>query len=348
MEKALRHLVILSDDEWWSWIFRDRFTDGDKTSLNGTYSSDGKAKRVEVDTEGKASISSNLLTFSGGKAVPAYDDPAIHYTNTDDSLFALGSGLAFLVSYQITTTSGEMLFGGNDDAASSPYNPRVYLHGGDVAFQWSASSADFFSQAINTTETLMIVRRSSTHGALFFRHITGDSWKLLFVDTTAHVQATGAISLCNHSASILKASEIGLGDLSSRVTADFAEQSGLDATPAEGETITRPAARALIDFGAITLPGTDPIKIAIRWIDADNNTNLYANADGSGNIKETVGGVEGASLGSCAAGVITAADLKVLDNGGSVSVFSALTLAFTATLTDHEEATSVKITSLGT
>jgi hypothetical protein len=129
---------------------------------------------------------------------------------------------------------------------------------------------------------------------------------------------------------------------------DWTEVTGLDSSPAETEEIARPAGSALIDLGDITLPGSVAMHIDIRYVDSNNFARLYIAADGSAEIKETIGGSEGSALGSVAPGGITdSAGLLVEDVAGEVRVISALVDAFAVTLTDHSEAVKVRVTSLG-
>jgi hypothetical protein len=346
---SLLTVLNSSDKDWWTTIFRDQFGAGDVAagSVNGTYSDDGNAKRVVTDAESKLSIASGVLAFAGGKAAPAWGDPGIWYTDTGDAAFSVGAGHALLFTVVAGTTA--KYFNGGLDANTSANFGTTYVNFDASGLIIRTGDGNVNLGAYSAQEyTFLVVQRNGTHGYLYFQHVSGVQWKLVAAVTDAEI-GSGSVypSLQNYDLTAT-VSEVALYDLSSRVTADFSEQSGLDATPAEGETITRAAGSALIDFGAITLPGTDSMHLDIRYVDATNYTRLYVNADGSGSIKETVGGVEGGALGSCAASTITAADLQVIDDAGSVRVVSALTDAFSATLTDHSEATSVKITSLGT
>ena len=78
---------------------------------------------------------------------------------------------------------------------------------------------------------------------------------------------------------------------------DWSEVTDTDATPAATDEIDRAAGSALIDFGDITLPVSATMHLDIRYIDSSNFTRLYIEDDGSGSIKETVSGSEGA--GAC-------------------------------------------------
>jgi hypothetical protein len=62
------------------YLMRDEFTTNRAAgSVNGTLSEYSGHTRTVTDTESKLSITGGALTFSGGKAVPAWGDPGIWY-----------------------------------------------------------------------------------------------------------------------------------------------------------------------------------------------------------------------------------------------------------------------------
>ena len=69
-------IPFLSD----AWILRDEFTTPLAAgSVHNTTSEPSGHTRTVTDTENKISIADGKLTFSGGKASPAWGDPAIWY-----------------------------------------------------------------------------------------------------------------------------------------------------------------------------------------------------------------------------------------------------------------------------
>lgn len=68
------------------WLLRDEFTDTRAAgSVNGTSTVPGPGTRTVVDTENKISVGSGVLSIAGGKAAPAYGDPALFLSGVSRS-----------------------------------------------------------------------------------------------------------------------------------------------------------------------------------------------------------------------------------------------------------------------
>jgi len=69
---------LLSGGDEVPYLLRDEFSDTLAAgSVHGTPATPGPGTRTVVDTESKLSIGSGVASFAGGKAAPAYGDPAI-------------------------------------------------------------------------------------------------------------------------------------------------------------------------------------------------------------------------------------------------------------------------------
>lgn len=328
----------------WEDLFLDAQAAGgvDGTTVPGAFVNGVAVVRDVTDTESKLSISGGNLVISGGKVAPAIGDPGAWWKLATPAAIPFGALHGVLIDATPADTVTHTTLGLDADTAGHPH-PRFNFAAGplritdkdsnqliEIADGYSASRAEW-----------LILQRNATNGYLCF--VDG---KLICVGTgDVHSSAYVAVSNYNAALNVHRVAHI---DLSSVATADFAEQTDIDATPAATDEIDRAAGSALLEFGAVTLPGTDPLSIYIRYVDSENFTSLSILADGSATIKETIATVEGAALGSCAAtGITDAVDLTVLDDDGEVRVMSNYVDAFTATLTDHEEAVLARFNSLG-
>ena len=327
----------------WTFLDRNRSVIA-AGSVDGTLTSDGKAEIVAVDTENKLSGSGIGYVWAGPKAAPAHGDPGRWYRNIDDSKFTLGAGNGCFFKIKPSDASDEMRAGYDDTLDGTVAAPYWRLYGNELR----AGTPNVHTIVGGVDLEIGIIQLSTRHH--FVQKLNG-VWVLAWPDVTA-IRSTAYVGISNYDLNGSD-SKTGLTNLVANGKPQwdtaFDAETDTDASPAATDSVDRVAGSAEIDCGDITLPSGGAITLQIRRVSATNYTTLTINADGSADIKETIASAEGASLGAVAAGGITdSASLKILDNAGSVTVFSANVSKVTATLTDHAEAVLVYLNGLGT
>jgi len=217
-------------------LFVDDFTtDAAAGSVNGTLSSDGRAKRVVTDTGNDLSVSGGSAVFAGGSGA---GDPGLWYTTTGDAAFTVSAGYALLVTWKPTEADKVYNFGFDSGTAGQPDTPRIItaVGAGDGLIQLEdADGAKTVGSMTNGTEkTHLFVQRSDTHGFHVLEHVSGKQWKRLYVDTSAEIGSGSVYPMFAATNGACAVSRIALLDLSSIMSADFSEvtDSGTNVTQA--------------------------------------------------------------------------------------------------------------------
>lgn len=205
-------------------------------SVDGTLSSDGKAKRNVTDTENKLSIN-NELTLAGGLAAPAWGDPMITWSTLGDGAFVTAPCAGALWAITLDG-AGSTRFGfASSVGGTVPTDPSIESSSGLIRKR--PGSDVLANPGYGVEAHVMQYSRNSTNGYIWFVHQSGKQWKLLYVDpTSALISGVDAfIKFCNYNQA-LSFSRVALLDLASKYDPDFAEITDTETNPSTGTGFT--------------------------------------------------------------------------------------------------------------
>lgn len=154
------------------YLFLDRFTTDKAAPLGATRACEpGPGTWTVTDTEDKISISGGRLTFSGGKAAPAYGDPMVRGGS-------VGNAGGTAIFGTVTSNSGAATFGYGAGTA----NPGFRFSNATNVAADTGSSANL--EAITLPQELAAIIRPGGVGGWAVRRSPGGTWNLQWVTVT--------------------------------------------------------------------------------------------------------------------------------------------------------------------
>jgi len=172
-----------------SFVFRDEFsTARDAGAVHNSAAEPGSGVRTVVDTENKLSIANGALTFSGGKATPAWADP-MYRTATE---WTRAAGLTVIGDITLGNATTWTAIGWRNTGGSGPLNGFQFNStGGILPLTTTAPGATnpIVGTYTGITYTVAVPQRAA--GAYFF--IKGGAftnWTLMWVDNGATTNQT--------------------------------------------------------------------------------------------------------------------------------------------------------------
>lgn len=322
------------------FIFRDEFTDDRAAgAVNGTKSTDGKATRTVVDTEGKLSISGGKLVFSGGKGTPVDGDPALWL-----SAISRSSGIAGFI--KVIHSSGIANFGFDTNATG--LNAEAIQFSTTNLKIISSAQASFTVDAISygIEYTIMIILRSP--GTFYFVKGGGFAkWTLVYI-TVANSSATMYPGISNLSG-IFSADYLKVAQLPAPFNSDYGlATQRLAGARSAGDAFTHEA-DCLIELTVTTL-SSDYAALRFRELDTTNNYWwIEIRSDGGITLFEKVSGTN-TSRGVASAGSIANGQRIVVSaDGSTIRVFANNVLKITYSSAENfKTKTTGRISVLGT
>jgi hypothetical protein len=159
-----------------AWILRDEFTTPLAAgSVHGTTSEPSGHTRTVTDTENKLSIADGKLTFSGGKASPAWGDPAIWYPSV-----ARAAGVSIILDITPTDATTSAEFGFDSGQSGNIVGNAMRITGDTIiTYDGSTAGSSIFIPANATNYQLATILRSA--GAYYFlKGGTATKWSMLW------------------------------------------------------------------------------------------------------------------------------------------------------------------------
>jgi hypothetical protein len=214
------------------------------------------------------------IIVAGGKASPAYGDPGLWLTEPDGSAFDVDAGDAVMYTAK-TFVAGKLCRGGFDsNTTTSPANPFWQYEANNL---YAASDETPQTWTAGTTKSFMQLLRSDTHGSQFLIHDSAKQWKRFNVNDDAIPAASAYPAISNYNAA-LYITNFALLDLSSLHEAEFCEVTDTKTNPVSGTEFNHDAGAQL--NCTFTYETGKLVSFKPRWVDNDNQTYVYAQADG--------------------------------------------------------------------
>jgi hypothetical protein len=159
-----------------AWILRDEFNTAlSAGSVHNTTSEPSGHTRTVTDTENKLSIADGKLTFSGGKASPAWGDPAIWYPSV-----ARAAGVSIILDITPTDATTSAEFGFDSGQSGNIVGNAMRITGDTIiTYDGSTAGSSIFIPANATNYQLATILRSA--GAYYFlKGGTATKWSMLW------------------------------------------------------------------------------------------------------------------------------------------------------------------------
>lgn len=325
-----------------NWLVRDEFTDTRAAgSVNGTPATPGPGTRTVTDTENKLSVGSGVLSFSGGKATPAWGDPVFYIDSQDRS-----SGMAMYCSAAAISGS-YFAIGWNSSQGGLP-DTNFTLKGAGVISLWVGGkslnmegtwvSGEFYEYAI-------VVRGSS--GAFFCYRLGGSAIKLGFIDNTA-VSSTIYPGIVNNNA-VADVDHLRVAQLPAPWNDDYGiATQRLSGSRSPGDMFTHEA-DCLIEFTVDSLPTSGKIELEFRQQSAGADAwRVTINSAGDLDLDELNSGTP-TNRATSAAVVQAAERIVILCEGTTIKAWANSTLAWTySSATNFQSETAGELQTEGT
>lgn len=159
-----------------AWLLRDEFNTAlSAGSVHNTTSEPSGHTRTVTDTENKLSIADGKLTFSGGKASPAWGDPAIWYPSV-----ARAAGVSIILDITPTDATTSAEFGFDSGQSGNIVGNAMRITGDTIiTYDGSTAGSSIFIPANATNYQLATILRSA--GAYYFlKGGTATKWSMLW------------------------------------------------------------------------------------------------------------------------------------------------------------------------
>lgn len=278
------------------------------------------------------------LAIHKGKATPAYGDPSSWWTTTGDGKLTKSAGIGALFQRTIWGTTGSSSAGWDSDLSGAPNNPTHLINSAEDLYIQTAGGAKLVTPGDEGDSfTTMLIDRSGTYGHHHLQHVSGQQWKLLYVDEAARLAATAYLSSVIDNRPIVS-EFIALLDLAAdgSAAADFAEVTDSETNPANNTTYIV-GNNHNVNFTWTSEAGTPKfVQVQARKTDANNYIEVGCDlVAGRLQLKKKVSGsltLVDQTIGAFSDGVSYEIDL--VSYGSSIKVFIDKVLSIDATISD--------------
>ncbi len=321
-------------------LFRDDFTTDDPAPITSPRTAEpGPGVLTITDTENKLSISGGDLVFAGGKASPAYGDPAFW---ADDSVTRVPGIAALFEMKWVGSISGYSVIGFFGAKASDNLRGGYKQSGTKLQIGNLSSNYAIVYTLVTDTEYILGVVLASSGSHLI---IYDSSWVYLgkWLNITIETLYAGISNYSsNPNVDFLRVSQLP----SPWDTDDGIATEVHSGVVAEGVTFTHEA-DCLIEFEVTTLPSAGNVDVYFRVQDAANVWILRMVSDGRLRLIERV-----ASVGTerATATVLSGGErIVIVADDETITAYYDNTQAWTyASASNFKTETDGEVDSLGT
>jgi hypothetical protein len=329
------------------WVLKDEFDIAVSAGhVNGTSAQPMGGTRTATDTESKLSVSGGRLTFSGGKASPAYGDPAIWYPavartagrtgifhfNTDSGAARLGFDInqttTLLADYIRINSDGSTLSGylgadteiGSYTAGIDYYFADVlresgsyyFIRGGTEYPRWTLLQSSYAGS------TSPVYPNINNYSGVFLSSFVRIPDRLFLPTPLCYGTFASALS-CNPAGPDAQPAQQPLWT-GNKGTWGVSSGAAIATTTDTGIAIaTVPASTADVVISAALTRSTGQIGLVVRWTDSDNY--VYAYHDGTNAVLAKVSGGIRTTVITAAAAYSTGANLTVVADGTGLGLY---------------------------